>query len=99
MSYLPDTAALPQKLGLEPGLLAEAYVRLLPTARTETASLVAAGCCGSCAGGDDDPVDLLDQYDTPIGLDEGELVVLRRRVAQAIRTGPRQHARPLAALG
>jgi predicted metal-dependent peptidase len=83
---LPDSAALPQKFGLERGLLAEAYVRLLPATRSESVSLVAAGRCGSCAGGDE-LSDLLDLQDAPPGLDEGELLVLRRRVAQAIRIG------------
>jgi predicted metal-dependent peptidase len=84
---LPESAVQPQQFGLERGLLAEAYVRLLPAVCTETAGSVAAGRCGSCAGGHD-VSSLLDQGDLPPGLDEGELVVLRRRVAQAIRTAP-----------
>jgi predicted metal-dependent peptidase len=83
---LPSSAALPQKLGLKRGQLAEAYLRLLPPDRTATAALVAAGRCGSCAGGEE-LSGLLAQRDVPPGFDEGELVVLRRRVAQAIRTG------------
>jgi predicted metal-dependent peptidase len=81
---LPASAVTPRQFGLEPGQLAEAYAHLLPSSTTKVIAHVAAGRCGSCAGAasSDDPAVPSDAAD---GLDDGELVVLRRRVAQAIR--------------
>jgi predicted metal-dependent peptidase len=81
---LPSGAVTPEQFHLKAGQLAEAYVRLLPDSIAASNSRVTAGRCGSCSGGPttDDPVVAAD---APEGLNEGELVVLRRRVADAIR--------------
>jgi predicted metal-dependent peptidase len=81
---LPAGAVTPQQFGLKPGQLAEVYAHLLPDLSKRLSNHVTAGRCGSCAGGapSDDPVVAADVAE---GLDNGELVVLRRRVAHAIR--------------
>jgi hypothetical protein len=84
---LPHGALTPRLFGLKPGLLAEAYARVLPDSCIKPNTWVTAGRCGSCAGvavG----ADARAISDAPEGLDDGELVVLRRRVAQAIRRMP-----------
>jgi predicted metal-dependent peptidase len=81
---LPVSAAQPRHFGLPRGLLAEAYVQSLPTTvRSEAAAVVGAGRCGPCAGGGElEGSSVLE--DVSAGFDEGELMVLRRRVAHEI---------------
>jgi predicted metal-dependent peptidase len=92
---LPGSAVQPRHFGLAKGLLAEAYVRRLPTVRPEAATRVASGCCGSCAGGRElEELELDDSCGLEEGFDAGELMVLRRRVAHAIRAAAQRSSLP-----
>ncbi len=90
---LPGSAALPHDFGLERGLLAETYAYRLPQVRTRP-TMVTAGQCGSCAGGVDPPNIDTAAHDASPGFEPGELIVLRRRVAQAIRSAAQRGAAP-----
>jgi predicted metal-dependent peptidase len=89
---LPGNPIYPELFKREPGRLAEEYYRAQQRRRRPAATGVAAGRCGSAATGRCETWELVaanQVVELPDGLSPGELTLVRRRVAQAVR----EHAR------